>query len=68
MDLAYKRAVDKKIVILPVAHTAQTIPEIYSHLNFVDAQANPQFIEEIRKALLGTPVAPDPRRDDGPAA
>ena len=59
MDVAYKRSVEKKIVILPVAHTAQTVPEIYSHLNFVDAQANPRFIEEIRKAILGAPVAPE---------
>jgi TIR domain len=53
MDMAYKRSVEKKIVILPVAHSAQGIPEIYSHLNFVDAQADPRFIEEIRNALLG---------------
>jgi hypothetical protein len=57
MDMAYKRSVEKKIVILPVARTVQPVPEIYSHLNFVDAQANPQFIEEIRKALLGDHVA-----------
>jgi hypothetical protein len=56
MDMAYKRAVEKKIVILPVTHTAQPIPEIYSHLNFVDAQANPSFIQEIRKAILTAPV------------
>jgi TIR domain len=53
MDVAYKRSVEKKIVILPVAHTAQPVPEIYSHLNFVDAKANPLFIEEILKGLLG---------------
>jgi hypothetical protein len=52
MDLAYKRAVEKKIVILPVAYAAGTVPEIYAHLNFVDAQANPLFIEEIQKTLL----------------
>jgi TIR domain len=52
MDVAYKRSVEKKIVILPVARSAQRVPEIYSHLNFVDALANPLFIEEIRKALL----------------
>ena len=45
MDMAYKRSVEKKIVILPVTHCAQPIPEIYSHLNFVDALANPRFIE-----------------------
>ena len=57
--MAYKRSVEKKIVILPVAHCAQSVPEIYSHLNFVDAQANPRFIEEIRIALLGAPVVVD---------
>ena len=56
MDMAYKRWVEKKIVILPVAHTAQRVPEIYSHLNYVDAQANPRFIEDIQKALLGAPA------------
>jgi len=52
MDMAYKRWVEKKIVILPVAHMAQRVPEIYSHLNYVDAQANPRFIEDIQKSLL----------------
>ncbi len=56
MDMAYKRSIEKKIIILPVACCVQPIPEIYAHLNFVDAQANPQFIEEIRSALLGVPV------------
>jgi hypothetical protein len=57
MDMAYKRLVEKKIVILPVACTARAVPEIYSHLNFVDAQANPLFIEQLRIALLGAPAA-----------
>jgi hypothetical protein len=56
MDMAYKRSVEMKIRILPVARCTQPIPEIYSHLNFVDAQANPRFIDEIRSALLGAPV------------
>jgi hypothetical protein len=56
MDMAYKRSVEKKIVILPVARSAQGVPEIYSHLNYVDAQANPQFIEEIRKALIAAQI------------
>lgn len=56
MDMAYKRCIDKKIVILPVSQNAQRVPEIYSHLNFVDAQANPRFIEEIRNALLESDV------------
>jgi len=52
MDMAFKRSVERKIVILPVVHTAQPVPEIYSHLNFVDTKANPLFIEEVRHALL----------------
>ena len=51
--MAYKRSVEKKIVILPVAHTAQGVPEIYSHLNFVDAQAILDLSRQIRNALLG---------------
>ena len=57
MDVAYKRSVEKKIVILPIVHTSRPVPEIYSHLNYVDAQANPRFIEEIRKVLLAAPIA-----------
>ncbi len=53
MDVAYKRSVEKKIVILPVACAARAVPEIYSHLNYVDAQANPRFIEDLRRVLLG---------------
>jgi hypothetical protein len=67
MDMAYKRSVEKKIVILPVAHTAQRVPEIYSHLNYVDAQANPRFIEDIRKVLLGAPIASITVNDRGNA-
>lgn len=58
MDMAYKRAVEKKLVILPVACTAHTVPEIYAHLNYVDAQANPGFIEDIRKILVDLPPVP----------
>jgi hypothetical protein len=57
MDMAYKRSVEKKIVILPIVHMSQPVPEIYSHLNYIDAQANPRFIEDIGKVLLGTPHA-----------
>lgn len=57
--MAYKRAVEKKLVILPVACAAHTVPEIYAHLNYVDAQANPAFIEDIRKILVGLPPGPD---------
>jgi len=59
MDLAYKRSVDKKIVILPIARTSSPVPEIYSHLNYLDASANPGFMEEIGRAILATPDSRD---------
>jgi hypothetical protein len=67
MDMAYKRSVEKKIVILPVARGAHPVPEIYSHLNFVDAQANPLFIEEIRRAVLEVSTSVDSVGDHGRA-
>ena len=59
MDLAYKRQVEKKITILPIAVDGGVVPEIYSVLNYKDAQADPRFMEEIEKAMLGT-AAPEP--------
>jgi len=53
MKFAYKRFVEQKIRILPIAHSNEAVPEIYAGLNYVDAQANPEFIEDIRKTLLG---------------
>jgi TIR domain len=52
MDVAYKRSIERRIVIVPVSLGAEAVPEIYSHLNYVDARANPQFIEDVKKTLL----------------
>lgn len=52
MDVAYKRSVEKKIAILPIAFGGQSVPEIYSHLNYLDVEVNPQFIEGVQQTLL----------------
>jgi hypothetical protein len=56
MDLAYKRAMDKRVALLPVATTLAAVPAIYSHLNIAIADQNAAFFEGIRKRLL----QPDP--------
>jgi hypothetical protein len=58
MDLAYKRLVEKKITILPIEVASGAVPPIYSTLNCMDARANPRFIEDIERALLGTGRSP----------
>ncbi len=52
MDLAYKRSVEKKITILPIAFTYDCVPEIYSHINFSDVSVNGEFINGISQELL----------------
>jgi hypothetical protein len=51
MDLAYKRSVEKKINILPIAFNYDCVPEIYSHINFVDVSVNKDFIKNISEEL-----------------
>ncbi|WP_339708426.1 TIR domain-containing protein [uncultured Kriegella sp.] len=51
MDLAYKRSVEKLITILPVAFSYESVPQIYTHINFLDITVNPNFIKDIEKAL-----------------
>jgi hypothetical protein len=59
IDLAYKRSMDKRVALLPVAVTLSAIPPIYSHLNTAIADQNPAFFEDIRKRLLQPePAAP----------
>jgi len=55
MDLAYKRYVDKRIRIAPVAIETYAVPEIFSVLNYIDVSANPHFIEDIRRTVFGEP-------------
>jgi hypothetical protein len=52
MDLAYKRSVEQKIKILPVALSEDDVPQIYSHLNYVDVRANKSFMSEIANTLF----------------
>jgi hypothetical protein len=58
MDLAYKRAMDKRVALLPVALTLGAVPAIYSHLNIAIADQNPAFFEGLRKRLLEPDPAP----------
>ncbi len=57
IDLAYKRKMDGKLGLLPVATTVTAIPTIYSHLDTSIVDQTPDFFEKIRKTLL-QPEAP----------
>ncbi len=56
MDLGYKRAMDKRVALLPVALTLSAVPPIYAHLNIAIADQNAAFFDGLRKRLL----EPDP--------
>jgi len=59
IDLGYKRYVDKRMALLPVALTLDAVPPIYTQLNILIVDQNPTFIEDIRKRLLQPePAAP----------
>jgi len=51
VDLAYKRSVEKLITLLPVAFSYDAVPQIYTHVNFIDITAKPDFINDILKTL-----------------
>lgn len=51
MDLAYKRSVEKLITVLPVAFSYESVPPIYTHINFIDITVNPNFIKDIENVL-----------------
>ena len=53
MDLAYKRAVEKKLTMLPITHDFAAVPEIYDHLNFFDINEQADFFDEIEANILG---------------
>jgi len=55
MDLAFKRHVDKRLRIAPIALAEGAVPEIFSVLNYIDVRANPRFIDEIARIVLGAP-------------
>jgi len=52
VDLAYKRSVEKLLTILPVAFSYGAVPQIYTHINFMDITVNPNFILDIQKVLV----------------
>ncbi len=47
MDLAYKRFVEKRLKMCPIAFSFGAVPEIYNHINFADITVNPKFMESI---------------------
>ncbi|HUL67749.1 MAG TPA: toll/interleukin-1 receptor domain-containing protein [Burkholderiaceae bacterium] len=52
MDLAYKRNVDQRLRIAPIAIEPGAVPEIYAVLNYIDVSARPDFIDELLQAIL----------------
>ncbi|HEY5665283.1 MAG TPA: TIR domain-containing protein [Gammaproteobacteria bacterium] len=52
MDLAYKRAVEKRLTMLPITHSLDAVPEIYTHINFIDVSEQPDFFPAIRDCVL----------------
>ncbi|QAA82539.1 toll/interleukin-1 receptor domain-containing protein [Aequorivita sp. H23M31] len=51
MDLAYKRYVEKLLLLLPIAFSYQAVPEIYNQINFADITATPNFMDKIKEEL-----------------
>ncbi len=51
IDLAYKRSVEKLIRMMPIVFSYDCVPDIYTHINFVDISVNPGFIEIIKDEL-----------------
>lgn len=59
IDLGYKRYVDKRIKLIPVALSLAAVPDIYTPLNIVLVDQDPAFFETIKKRLLqGEPSPP----------
>jgi len=52
MDLAYKRNVEQRLRIAPIAIEPGAVPEIYTVLNYIDVSARPDFIDEVLQAVL----------------
>ncbi|WP_149274909.1 toll/interleukin-1 receptor domain-containing protein [Pareuzebyella sediminis] len=52
MDLAYKRSVEKLITILPIAFSYEAVPQIYTHVNFLDITVHRDFIEKLCNELV----------------
>ncbi len=52
MDLAYKRHVDQRLVIAPLALAPDAVPEIFTVLNYIDVTAQPGFIDGILRTVI----------------
>jgi len=52
MDMAYKRAIEKRITMVPITHSFDAIPEIYTHLNFIDVKEQADFFQIIEASIL----------------
>ena len=52
MDLAYKRSVEKLLDIKPITFSYECVPDIYTHINFVDITVNKDFIAAIKESLI----------------
>ncbi|MCA0132131.1 toll/interleukin-1 receptor domain-containing protein [Winogradskyella alexanderae] len=51
MDLAYKRFVEELIDIKPIVFSFECVPDIYTHMNFLDINVIPDFINKIKEDL-----------------
>lgn len=52
MDLAYKRSVEKLLDILPIVFSYEVVPQIYTHINFLDITVNQNFMDAIQKTII----------------
>ncbi len=52
LDLAYKRSVEKLLSIKMIAFSFKAVPEIYTHINFVDITVKPDFMETLKQELV----------------
>ena len=52
MDLAYKRNIDQRLRIAPIAIEPGAVPEIYSVLNYIDVNVRPDFVDDLVQAIL----------------
>lgn len=58
MDLAYKRHIDQRLAIAPLALEPGAVPEIYTVLNFIDVHAQPAFIDDLVRTIVAACKGP----------
>ncbi len=51
LDIGYRRMVDQKIVMLPLALEEAAVPETFAHLNYLHVESNESFIEELLQEI-----------------